>query len=274
VRRRIFIAQLWERAKQAGSQVIKPGRPAAMLCAGLFACGTLARSLEIPSADVWVKGEPLTWALVASGLVTALAGVVNLRSARHRTRDRGLAEGCQLLAAHVDEKCEHIALRDVEVLVWLVVGPPFGRHLVKAQDFVLGSRLQDSGVTWVRGKGVIGRCWELQAPVSVNLLKDFYPNATGETAFETLSERDRFAFSWRELEATRHYEAVWAAPLRSAYRARVVGIVCVGLRAESKSSGHDRAAELDGAWTAENGNLRDEVSTILAKCEAALRDAE
>lgn len=283
----VGIAKLWERVCRAASGLVKPGRALAMLCATLFASATLARSLEVPSADVWAKGEPLTWALVGVGLVTGIAGVLNLRSARSRTRDLRLAEGCRLVAAHVDDRCGNIALKHVDVTVWRVGGPWLGRHLVRVQDFVLGERLQSSGITWVRGKGVIGHCWKHETAVFMDLENEFYSRANDEVTWNALGEAERLALSWRELNDTRHYEAIWAAPLRSAHRvqARVVAVVCVGLRAADPVGGGrpiDRAAELERGLMAirkapdgtEQKIVQASVSGILDRCERAFRGVE
>jgi hypothetical protein len=153
VKANIQIARLSERMRTLGSLMVKPGRPLAMACAALFTAGSLARSFAIPDADWWASGKPSNWALVAVGLVTGIAGVLNLRSAREHKRDKELAEGTRLVAAHVHDECREIPLTDIEVIVWVVAGVPFGRYLAKAQDFVLGERMANSGVTWVRDKG-------------------------------------------------------------------------------------------------------------------------
>lgn len=129
-------------------------RWAAILCTGLFAVGTLARSVEIPTKQVWAGGSLLTWLLVGTGVVTAIWQMYVHRDRRRRQQKAALAEACQRIAAHVDEKCPTLALRDVGVHVWLIGGPAYDLRLQRGAQFLLQER-QPSAVVWRKGKGVM-----------------------------------------------------------------------------------------------------------------------
>ena len=181
------------------------------------------------------------------------------RDRRRRKRDATLAEACRKIAAHIDASCPDLALENVGVHVWIIGGPSSELRLIRGEQFLLRER-QPSAITWTKGKGVIGKCWEEEAPLIVDLESYLYDRATDEAAFEAIPPQDRFHLEWSELVRTARYKTIWAAPLfdRAAHP-RLRGVVSIDVQ----SSG-----QFDALLAATSGN--NELNAILGVCEGAL----
>jgi hypothetical protein len=84
-----------------------------------------------------------------------------------------------------------------------------------------------SEVMWTKGKGVIGRCWELNSDVGVDLAKHFAPyRALTEDEWDALPADERFGLSFLEFKRTEHLGPVVATPIQEA-DGTIIGVVSV-----------------------------------------------
>lgn len=179
------------------------------LSAGALA---LSRSASFPSASAWdgVTMLFLSQLAVAVGLVVSQTYVF---VARRRSRRSALLEdACRAVAAHIDVTAPHLQLRFVGVHIWKVAGLPFGRHLRRGARFLLAGERPQSGVRWKRGKGLVGQAWASRSPQLADL--SILQRKVGcSDDWNQLSLSERLGLTWEELDATRSYKAVYAAPL-------------------------------------------------------------
>lgn len=255
-----YLLRVWELAKALAGRFSRQLRPLAVFCMIVFAVLTVANAAKLPKDEWWQRGAVLPWILIGTGLVTAVRQTVVYLDRRRRKRRTALDDGCRQIAAHIDRTCAGIQLRHVGIHVWRVAGPWFARHLERDAKFLIRDR-RGSAVPWTRGKGVFGLAWEAKAPVIVDLEQDLYPLATSQNDFMTLPAEERLGLSWDELQRTRHYKTIYAAPLfnRSSTKPEILGLVAVDL----SESGHFQ--ELYDA-TVHNHDF----NSILGICEGAL----
>jgi hypothetical protein len=250
----------WEKVTAAMRWAREPLRLTAILCTGLFTVGTLARSAELPSKEAWALGGAYTWALLATGFVTAGWQVYVNRDRRRRKRSTALSEACQRIAAHIDESCPGLELKNVGVHVWIIGGPPAELRLKRGAQFLLRER-QPSAVIWTKGKGVIGTCWERKAPVIVDLDAHFAHRARNRQTFCSLGGSERFNLAWDEYERTRRYKTIWAAPLFDRTETpHIRGVLSIDVQ---------QSGQHDALLAATVGNT--ELQGILGVCESALK---
>jgi hypothetical protein len=84
-----------------------------------------------------------------------------------------------------------------------------------------------SEVVWTRGKGVIGRCWELNSDVAVDLAKHFAPYAAfTEAEWNALPTDERFGLSYVEFRRTEQLGPVVATPMQES-NGTIIGVVSV-----------------------------------------------
>jgi hypothetical protein len=172
----------------------------------------LAHSDEWPSGHAWSRGHPL---LLAQLLVFVLLGLTQLAiliAGRREERNRGLEESCQLVAAYIDEHCVEVQLRNVGVHIWTTAGPPFARYLRRSSSFLLAGDRERSGITWVKGKGVVGAALEDGVTVTRDI-DAVRARASTRAAYEALSIEETMNLTWEEFRRTPHYRAVSAIPL-------------------------------------------------------------
>lgn len=181
------------------------GSVAALLAAG--------RSADVPKG-AWAGGEPLPYVQVgalALWFVAQLAIVIAGRWARRGTQ---LEDACREVAAFVDEQCDALPLRYVGVRIWIVAGAPWAKHLRMGARFLLVGERPQTGIRWVKGKGVVGSAWEQRLNVSQDLAVT-RGNASTQEEFERLPESERRGLSWGEFQKTPNFQAVLAFPLYS-----------------------------------------------------------
>jgi hypothetical protein len=75
--------------------------------------------------------------------------------------------------------------------------------------------IPSSGIEWTEGKGVIGRCWATRQPEFVDLSRHFGPyDGYDETQWNSLSEEDRYGFTYQDFLRTKgKYGFVAAVPI-------------------------------------------------------------
>jgi hypothetical protein len=250
----------WEWIKAVAGRFSRLLRPFAVFCTIAFVVLTVANAAKIPKEEWWQKGDVLPWVLIGVGLVTAVRQTIVYVDRRRRKRRTALDDGCRQIAAHIDSSCPNVQLRHVGIHVWRVAGPWFARHLEREAKFLIRDR-RGSAVPWTKGKGVFGLAWEEKAPVIIDLDNRLYPLATTQAAFMARRSQDRLGLSWDEIQRTKHYKTIYAAPLftRSSTNPAILGLVAVDL----SESGHYQ--ELYDA-TVQN----DDFNSILGICEGAL----
>lgn len=254
------VEKAWEGVKALARRFSRQLRPFAVFCMIAFAVLTVANAAKIPKLEWWERGAVLPWVLIGTGLVTAVRQAIVYLDRRQRKRRTALDDGCRQIAAHIDSCCPSVELRRVGIHVWRVAGPWFARRLERDAKFLIRDR-RGSAVAWTRGKGVFGLAWKERAPVIVDLDQTLYPLATSEQAFMDLPAEDRLGLSWDEVQRTKHYKTIYAAPLfdRSSTKPEILGLVAVDL----SESGHYQ--ELYDA-TVQNQDF----NSILGICEGAL----
>jgi hypothetical protein len=263
MRRRAIYRSLkrgWDWLKSPVLKLLRKLRPLTILCAVAFAVCTVARSAEIPAKYWWEKGHPAPWVLVGTGLVTAVRQTVIAVDRRRRRREKVLSEACRSIANIISHVCPAIPLHKVAVKAWILVGPTFDPHFEIASRFSLVDR-QGASVVWTPDKGVFGYCFRARAPVIVDLQAQIYDRATTEDEFLALPIHHRLGLGWDEVNRTREYKTVYAAPLwrRSATDAELRGIISIDVLEAGHTEDLQHGME---------GN--DDFNTLLGICEAAI----
>lgn len=98
-----------------------------------------------------------------------------------------------------------------------------------------------SGVDWCQGKGVVGLAWSQTVPFTVNLtdLQEAFADGT----FVALPAAERLNLTAAEFERTKHYWAVYVAPLLEPKKGRLRGVVTVAVVREGRYSALSSAAK-------------------------------
>jgi hypothetical protein len=245
-------AAVTTRSKFAG--LLRPGSVVILVAATLFATGALMKQTEFPRESLWEPGTPLTWILVVCGAVTYAGYLLVIigfrRLARASDREAQLYRICRDVAVLVEQKT-NLSRDVVGVHVWQVSGLRGVRRLERRATFVPGDR-QPTAITWRKGKGVIGRCWETDS----RILADLEALAVPQDVFNEIPLEERFGFSWEEYQSTEHYKAVLALPLHGGPEnaRRVVGCLSIDVQAAGA------AAELRLAWAKNRQQFSDHLS--------------
>lgn len=248
---------IWRWVKRRVLELIAWFRSLAIVFSITFATGTAARAASIPSTNAWSHDHPLPWIWIGSGLITGTRYVIVDLDRRKRKRKAALDDACREVAAHIDKHCTNLPLRYVGIQIWLI----HRGCLRRASRFLIEDR-RPSSVAWTRGKGVFGVAWQQKAPVIMDLDADLYQRASTEAEFNALPDEIRLGLAWDEVQRTRRYKVVYAAPLfnRDERDPKIVGLLSV----DCLRSGHYE--ELCEA-TFDNHDFNND---ILGLCEAAL----
>lgn len=155
-------------------------------------------------------------------------------------RARRLDEERRLLARQVSEtlRIALVQIIDLTGLDWKAVGlnaflieRPWGWRAEPYLRRIGRERISihplPSEVRWTKGKGVIGRCWELNSDVGVDLAKHFAPyRALTEDEWDALTTDERFGLSYLEFKRTEHLGPVVATPIQEP-DGTIIGVVSV-----------------------------------------------
>lgn len=172
----------------------------------------LAHSAEWPSTHAWSRGHVLPVAQLAAFALLGLTQLAILVSGRRSRRNEDLEKACQLVAAYIDEHCPGVQLRNVGVHIWTAAGPPFAGYLKRSSSFLLAGDRERSGITWVKGKGVVGAAWEDGITVTRDI-DAIRAKAPSRAAYEALAAEETMNLTWEEFRRTPYYRAVAAIPL-------------------------------------------------------------
>ena len=154
-------------------------------------------------------------------------------------RARRREDEARLLARQVSEtlRIALVQIIDLTGLDWKAVGlnafiierrTVHGeRHLRRIGRERISIHPLPSEVVWPRGKGVIGRCWELNSDVGVDLAKHFAPyRAMTQDEWDTLPADKRFGLTYLEFQRTEHLGPVVATPIQE-NDGSIIGVVSV-----------------------------------------------
>jgi hypothetical protein len=140
-----------------------------------------------------------------------------------------------------------------------VAGPPFARYLKRSSSFLLAGDRERSGITWVKGKGVVGAAWEDGTTVTRDI-DAIRAKASSRTTYQALAIEETMNLTWEEFRRTPHYRAVSAIPLyrRVGGGSQLRGILAV----DFLESGHFH--EMDAAVNDPS------FASVIGFCESAL----
>lgn len=189
----------------------------------------MLRDNGIPSTEFWVDGvgANLRILFVIAGLVgiayTAVQAVVLLQRLRQLERGEALEEYATSLLVNFHE-ATGLPATCLTVHVWKASRD--GSTLERLVGHTFDTRIGGSGVEWKRGKGAIGRAWDIALPFTADLAPLHAAYTRGRADFEALPDADRFNLSYREFGRSRYYWSVYVAPLR--VDGRLIGVASVG----------------------------------------------
>ncbi|MPZ67984.1 MAG: hypothetical protein GEU71_00455 [Actinobacteria bacterium] len=159
---------------------------------------------------VWFVGAVVVLAL--SSVRTLLLNFIGQRSL---AQERRVQDALKTAYVQIVE-LSGIDYRDVGLHAFLVRGyrlRPWRKRLVRVGRWRLKSTPPVTGIEWTRGKGLIGRCWELRQNVGANLAEEWGFEELDESEWESLEEAVRYGFSYDEYLRVRAYGAVVAVPI-------------------------------------------------------------
>lgn len=249
-------------SRVAGSRLLRPGAKLTTVVVAIYGAATLANAKKWPEASSWTSTGGTT-VLVGSGIAAILGYcLVTLgysRTLRRHEEDAKLSAACRSISRMI-EASTGIDHRALGVHIWTTAGWRIAPHLARRVRYLPEDR-QESGVTWVRGKGVIGGCWADNSASVVNLrvLERLGPT---KEAFCALAPRDRLNLTWEEFQRTSDYRTVCALPLRGGPEGakRFVGCVSIDVSADGYVDPLRQTLVQDG----------DKLGRILTVCEALL----
>lgn len=184
----------------------------------LFAILLLARQLQIPSQSFW-EDSTLTWIVFGAGLVAAVGNLYRThrleRQVAHLEKVDRLSQYCRTIvnAIHDLNGAGQAGpqLEQLGVHVWKVVRTWRGHELKCIARFKLAQR-QGSSMRWTKGKGVIGRAWQLSSPASLDMAP-LIEKAKDVAAFSALAPASRLNLSAEEFARINSYRSVTAFPI-------------------------------------------------------------
>jgi hypothetical protein len=257
-----FLIRRVVNAKARLTRLLKPGSVVVLVAVTLTGAGAVLKEVDVPSESFWKAKQPagIALAVVAalSYLGYCLVVVGYRRSLKRSDQDTRLYTTCRDVAGLVER--ETTLDRDsIGVHVWTIRGFPGLRRLERRATFVLVDRTQ-TAITWRKGKGVLGQCWERDDWILADLER--MASAKTEQEFYAIPRADRFFFTWHEASATQHYKAALAWPLHGGPEnaRRVVGCLSLDVQVDGAVD------ELDKVWTTK----RPELDAHRAVCEAIL----
>jgi hypothetical protein len=251
--------------------------PASRLFAIVAALELVALALEakkVPSDTFWQhRGAHLTVtaiSVVALALTAVLAEAYRDVVARRRG-DQRLRDVCRSIARAVQTQTG-LAGDDISVHLWAVRRPRrwFVANLrLHRLEFLerraahVPERREHEDFAFIKGRGVIGRCWLRRREVVVDL-QALQAQAPTAEAYYKLGYEGRFRMTFAQLWNTRQFMAVWAYPLfvGPAGSPEFGGCLSVDLSCRDEAQSLERLAD----------NRTPELSSLLADCAGILRE--
>jgi hypothetical protein len=270
----------WTARDEWRRRLVEPGAWLFVIAATLLVVLLGLQTANIP--DHWWgqqdKHKTLDYVVAVAG---ALGGVLSavLAAAYARLRharyvDRRLEELAKSIARQVRDMAR-ISTDHISVHIWQVRDPrvwgiphwvpkrPHARHLSRRAAFITERREHES-FAFMKGVGVIGRCWERRREIVEDLSHVLAVADDAKTYYDTLNYRQRYRLSYAALWNTRHFWAIWAYPLfLGPPGARPFGgVVSVDIQCPGHADALRKVAD----------NRTQELDSLLADCAALLRD--
>jgi hypothetical protein len=207
----------------------------------------------------WFWGYPpvahATWVPLAMTTIAAFFGVFQPVRSRHDRQQKPVRDmwNRQLLYALGDlvNRCQQIAddskarasatspaltfdAGDLGLHIWKVAWqrrpnwPFFGRELERLRTMKLGSLPASRQISFYKGKGVVGECWQLNDEI-IKDIESKYSHIHSEDDWIKLKPADRGGFSYREFRQVRDRGAILASPVRN-HRNRFIGCVSLDVK--------------------------------------------
>lgn len=121
------------------------------------------------------------------------------------------------------------------------------RRLERVARLRLAALPQGSNIKWTRGKGVIGRCWELNEPLRAPTAETYAGYLScSRKQWRGLTRKERHRFRWREFrQIAPKYQGVVAIPIRGP-KDQCVGVTSLDVKAGAAYDqiSSDEAAEI------------------------------
>jgi hypothetical protein len=180
-----------------------------------------------------LNGWPVTSAVIVIGVAAvlgvALDAVTRARDQRTAQFERAVSEALRSALVQIVEQTE-IEWTEIGLNALLVRTSklPWRKpHLERVGRERIKSHPTASTVHWVRGKGVIGQCWDQGTDIGVDLTDAFAGLSTGtEEEWSSLAAEDTFGLTFSDYTQTKEHGAVVATPIQSATTS-VIGVVSV-----------------------------------------------
>lgn len=193
--------------------------------------GVAARSSNLPTEDFWTESQWITtalfWMTVIVLIYQAIKDRVLIKRLERRKKDEYAQQIAQLLWYLVFQAAgERIPMTDLAVHVWRPkrhVPSIWHQQLEKVGSFQLHQRTSIS-ITWVKGKGVVGQCWEQNRDRWFNLEPIQEAIAAGNLG--DLPNDQRLGMTDDEIMRGDAYWAIYATPLKDEH-GNCFGIVSI-----------------------------------------------
>jgi hypothetical protein len=189
-----------------------------------------AARLGWPSADFWTDSQsPLLYALLCTAAVPVVQATIAQRAQRSRAKELQRQRDVETCLTSSLVYCvNHGGAKwlDIGVQAFVVAGRwPRGQR----QERIAKARLRpvaSSGVSWEKGKGMIGRCWETHAQQYADLETHFAPyEHLDKEAWEALPAALRYSLSYEDFQHLKgKYGVIAAVPIMDR-KDRYVGCV-------------------------------------------------
>lgn len=195
--------------------------------AAVFGTAMLARQLSWPLSKTWWDQTeptllPILFVLGSVAVGTTAINAVVLGEARRKDRRHRLIETyCRTLLISIDDVCSHaVPAISLSGHVWVISSRSLlnlFRKLPDALHRVATYKLNmrpSSSVTWIKGRGAVGRCWATEQILVADLAPLHASAAAGQAGFDALTDEERWGITWAEFQQTRAYWSILVFPLK------------------------------------------------------------
>lgn len=161
--------------------------------------------------------------LALSGAKSVIGGFLGRRS---MMEERRIQDALKTAYVRIVET-SGIDYRDVGLHAFLLRRDPlrpWRRRLVGVARWRLMSTSPITAIDWMRGKGLIGRCWDMERNVGANLAEEWGPEELSEDEWSDLADEYRYGFSYDEYVKVQDFGAIVAVPIIDG-QSRFVGCV-------------------------------------------------
>lgn len=211
---------------------------------------TILREYDFPDTVFWSQGlgaEAVPAIVVVGALSVVYVSLTYMAAHRISTRRTQLLELEDFLKALVVNfhQKSRIPITSLTGHVYRRRKLIAGEWLERIAVFKLDTRIAATGIDWRPGKGAIGLAWTERAPYTVDLGSLHKLYAEGEQAFADAASGDRMGLSLDEYRDSRHYWAVYVAPLLGP-EGDLIGVATVSSTQRNSASKLESASHAPG----------------------------